>query len=377
MKVMVSQPQLAHGLNLVSKAVSPRSTLPVLANILIATEDDGRLRLSATNLEQGITAWIPMQGSDGTLTTTIPARIFQDLVNTLPSEMVTLDLPENSMNLTVSCGYSVTSINCIDAVEFPPMPVPDLSEAVELNISDFKEMIQQVAFAASSDDARPVLQGVSLNISDNEVTLAATDGFRISVRKASLSSSIPNPISAIIPSRALTELARIATDGDKTVQMALPKGRGQVIFHLKDAELVSQLIEGNFPDYRVIIPRSSKTRTILSTGQFREACKRSEIIARESNNVVRLNIQPAEGGPGAVLIHATSEETGNTEDRVEANVEGPELLIAFNVQFLNQVLDVIHSSEFSLETNANNTPGLIRPMGDDSFEHVIMPMHLG
>jgi DNA polymerase-3 subunit beta len=377
MKVMVSQPQLAHGLNLVSKAVSPRSTLPVLANILIATEDDGRLRLSATNLEQGITAWIPMQGSDGTLTTTIPARIFQDLVNTLPSEMVTLDLPENSMNLTVSCGYSVTSINCIDAVEFPPMPVPDLSEAVELNISDFKEMIQQVAFAASTDDARPVLQGVSLNISDNEVILAATDGFRISVRKASLSSSIPNPVSAIIPSRALTELARIAADGDKTVQMALPKGRGQVIFHLKDAELVSQLIEGNFPDYRVIIPRSSKTRTILSTGQFREACKRSEIIARESNNVVRLNIQPAEGGPGTVLIHATSEETGNTEDRVEANVEGPELLIAFNVQFLNQVLDVIHSAEFSLETNANNTPGLIRPMGDDSFEHVIMPMHLG
>ncbi len=377
MKVMVSQPQLAHGLNLVSKAVSPRSTLPVLANILIATEDDGRLRLSATNLEQGITAWIPMQGSDGTLTTTIPARIFQDLVNTLPSEMVTLDLPENSMNLTVSCGYSVTSINCIDAVEFPPMPVPDLSEAVELNISDFKEMIQQVAFAASTDDARPVLQGVSLNIDGNEVTLAATDGFRISVRKASLTSSIPNPVSAIIPARALTELARIAADGDKSVQMALPKGRGQVIFHLKDAELVSQLVEGNFPDYRVIIPRSSKTRTILSTAQFREACKRSEIIARESNNVVRFNIQPADSGPGAVIIRATSEETGNIEDRVEANVEGPELLIAFNVQFLNQVLDVIHSSEFSLETNANNTPGLIRPMGDDSFEHVIMPMHLG
>lgn len=377
MKVMVSQPQLAHGLNLVSKAVSPRSTLPVLANILIATEDDGRLRLSATNLEQGITAWIPMQGIDGTLTTTIPARIFQDLVNTLPAEMVTLDLPENSTNLTVSCGYSVTSINCIDAVEFPPMPVPDLSEAVELNIADFKEMIQQVAFAASNDDARPVLQGVSLTIDGNEVTLAATDGFRISVRKASLSNSAVNTVSAIIPARALTELARIAADGDRSVQMALPKGRGQVIFHLKDAELVSQLIEGNFPDYRVIIPRSSKTRTILNTNQFKEACKRSEIIARESNNVVRFSIQPGEAGPGAVIIRATSEETGNTEDRVEANVEGPELLIAFNVQFLNQVLDVIPTPEFSLETNANNTPGLIRPMGDETFEHVIMPMHLG
>jgi DNA polymerase-3 subunit beta len=221
------------------------------------------------------------------------------------------------------------------------------------------------------------LQGVSLTIDGNEVTLAATDGFRISVRKASLSNSAVNTVSAIIPARALTELARIATDGDKTVQMALPKGRGQVIFHLKDSELVSQLIEGNFPDYRVIIPRSSKTRTILNTNQFKEACKRSEIIARESNNVVRFSIQPGEAGPGAVIIRATSEETGNTEDRVEANVEGPELLIAFNVQFLNQVLDVIPTPEFSLETNANNTPGLIRPMGDETFEHVIMPMHLG
>jgi DNA polymerase III subunit beta len=318
-----------------------------------------------------------MQTSEGTLTSTIPARIFQDLVNILPADMVSLDLPENSMNLTVSCGYSVTNINCIDAVEFPPMPVPDLNEAVELNIADFKEMIQQVAFAASTDDARPVLQGVSLNIEGNEVTLAATDGFRISVRKAPLSAPASSPVSAIIPARALTELARIAADGDKTVQMVLPQGRGQVIFHLKDAELVSQLIEGNFPDYRVIIPRSSKTRTILSTGQFREACKRSEIIARESNNVIRLSIQPGESGPGAIMIRATSEETGNTEDRVEANVEGPELLIAFNVQFLNQVLDVIRSPEFSLETNANNTPGLIRPVGDDTFEHVIMPMHLG
>ena len=374
MKASVSQMHLAHSLSMVSRAVNPRSTLPVLANVLVAT-DEGRLRLSATNLELGISSWIGAKiEEEGSIT--VPARTFADLINTLPNDTVTLAVNIKTQTLTVRCGASVTDIKGIDAQEFPPMPVPDLQDGIEVDAASFKEMIQQVAFAASTDEARPVLQGVMLTVQNGEITLAATDGYRISVRKAQLASVNSKSIAAIIPAKALTELARIATDGDKVISMGVPAGRGQVLFHMKDAELVSQLIEGNFPDYKVIIPRSSKTRTILSTAGFLKACKQAEIIARESNNVVRINLRAKEEGPGEVELTAQSEEVGSGEAKVDATIEGPNLVIAFNVRFLREVLDVVKSPNVILETNANNNPALLKPAGDDSFIHVIMPMHL-
>jgi DNA polymerase-3 subunit beta len=346
----------------------------VLNNILLAT-DEGRLRLSATNLELGITCWINADiEEEGSVT--IPARIFSDLVNTLPGNKVNLSLTTRTQTLNIHCGTSNFDIKGIDAQEFPPMPLSDLSTGVELNVSDFKNMIHQVNFAASSDEARPVLQGVLMEINDNEISLAATDGFRISVRTAELSSSQANPVKVIIPARSLSELARIATDGKEIITMIVPPDRGQAIFHMKNAELVTQLIEGNFPDYRAIVPRSFKTRTVISTQEFLKACRQAEIIAREGNYVIRLNLQPQEGAPGAVEFSTQSEEMGSGEVVVDANIEGPELVIAFNVSFLSEVLEVIGTPNTILETNANNTPGLLSPVGNDSFRHVIMPMHI-
>ncbi|PKO18982.1 MAG: DNA polymerase III subunit beta [Chloroflexi bacterium HGW-Chloroflexi-10] len=375
MKASVSQQELAHGLSMVSRAVSPRSTLPVLANILIAT-DEGRLRLSATNLELGISCWIPARvDEEGAVT--IPSRTISDLVNALPNDRVEMTLNERTQTINVRCGTNSTDIKGIDAQEYPPMPIPDLSEGVALNVSDFKEMIQQVAFAASTDEARPVLQGVLTQIEGNLISMAATDGFRISVRKNSLSNPTNQPLSIIIPARAMNELARIATNGDETITMNVPAGRGQVIFHLKDAELVSQLIEGNFPPFEAIIPRSSKTHTIISTGGFHKACRQAEIIARDGNNIVRLHIQPQPGGPGVVEISAQSEETGTSEVQLDATIDGEGLLIAFNVRYLREVLDVVKTPNIALETNANNTPAIFKPIGEEGFIHVIMPMHLG
>ncbi len=375
MKATVTQQHLAHGLSIVSRAVSPRSTLPVLANVLLAT-DEGRLRLSATNLELGITCWIPAQISEeGSIT--IPSRTIVDLVSTFSPDNVDMTLDERTQTLNLVCNSSVHDIKGIDAQDFPPMPVTDLSQGIELNLADFKDMIQQVAFAASTDEARPVLQGVKMDVVDNEITLASTDGFRISVRKETFSNPVEQRISIIIPARAMNELARVFSDTDKSVIMVVPQGRGQVIFRLKDVELSSQLIDGNFPDYGAIIPKSAKTKTLISTPAFLKACKQAEIIAREGNNVIRLDIIPAEEGPGKVEISAQTEETGKSDISVEANIEGSGLLIAFNVRFLREVLDVIHSPNVSLETNANNSPGVVRPVGDDNYVHVIMPMHLG
>ncbi len=187
MRVSVLQENLARGLNIVSRAVSPRSTLPVLANVLVAS-DEGRLRLSATNLELGITCWIAAKiHEDGS--TTVPARTFSDLVSTLSDKQVDMSLTLRTQTLNIRCGASNTDIKCIDAQEFPPMPVVDFSQGIEFNIADLKEMIQQVVFAASTDDARPILTGVLVTVKDDQITMAAADGFRLSVRKTSLSSS--------------------------------------------------------------------------------------------------------------------------------------------------------------------------------------------
>lgn len=375
MKVSVSQQNLSHGLSIVTRAVAPHTTLPVLSNVLLAT-DEGRLRLSATNLELGITCWIGAKvEEEGSFT--VPARTFADLVNTLPNTTVGLTLNSRTQTLEINSSASASEMKGIDAQEFPPMPTPELDSGITLNVADLKEMIQQVVFAASADEARPVLMGAKISIEENEVVMAAADGFRISVKRSPLSSAIPNPVSIIVPAKALTELARVAVDGDQTVTMTVPSGRGQVIFTLKDVEVASQLIEGKFPDYNQILPRSFKTRTVLTTQSFLAACKRAEVFAREGSNVVRLNLKPAgEGEMSLVEISAMNEETGKSDEGLDATIDGASLLIAFNVKFLREVLEVVKTPNVALETTAPNTPGVIKPVGDETFIHVIMPMHL-
>jgi DNA polymerase-3 subunit beta len=380
MNVTVLQENLAHGLGIVSRAVSPRSTLPVLANVLVAT-DEGRLRLSATNLELGITCWIGAKiHEDGS--TTVPARTFADLVGTLSDKQVDMSLNVRTQTLNLRCGVSNTDLKCIDAQEFPPMPVADLTQGLEIAIGDLREMIHQVAFAASTDDARPILTGVLVTVDDDLITMAAADGFRLSVRKNRLSAPVGQKIKAVIPARALSELARILGDGDQTLTMVMPPGRGQVIFRTPDVELVSQLIEGAFPDYEQIIPRRCDTRAVLSTSAFLKACKQAEIFAREGSHIARINITPGgELQPGSVEISGQSEETGFNQNVVDATIEGPALLIAFNVRFLREVLDVVGTPNVALETTIDTSPGVVRPVGPQDgqgeFLHVIMPMHLG
>ena len=377
MKVSVLQENLAHGLSIVSRAVAPRSTLPVLGNILVAT-DEGRLRLSATNLELGITCWIGAKiEEEGS--TTVPARTFTDLIGTLPPDQVHMALSVRTQTMNVRCGSTNTDLKCIDAQEFPPMPVPDLEAAIRIDVGTFKEMVQQVAFAASADEARPILTGVYVKVDGSQIVMAAADGFRLSVRTAELEAPAEKAVTAVIPARALSELARIAGDSKEPIKMSLMPESGRVIFRTNDTELVSQLIEGQFPDYEQIIPRSYQTRTVLSTPAFLKACKQAEIFAREGSLIARLNITPGESEmvPGTVEISGQSEETGSSQTVVDASIEGPPILIAFNVRFLREALDVIKTPNVALETTADTSPGVLRPVGDNNFVHVIMPMNLG
>ncbi|HIE58213.1 MAG TPA: DNA polymerase III subunit beta, partial [Anaerolineales bacterium] len=231
----------------------------------------------------------------------------------------------------------------------------------------------------STDEARPILTGVFVKVEDNQIVMAAADGFRLSVRTAEIESTVEKAVTVVIPARALIELARIAGDGKDPIRMALMPQSGRVVFRTNDTELVSQLIEGQFPDYEQIIPRSYQTRTTLSTPAFLKACKQAEIFAREGSLIARLNITPGESEmvPGVVEIFGQSEETGSSQTVVDASIEGPPILIAFNVRYLREALDVIKTSNVALETTTDTSPGVLRPVGDNNFVHVIMPMHLG
>ena len=376
MKVSCLQENLAKGLGIVGRAVSPRSTLPVLGNILLAT-DAGRLKLSATNLEVGINCWIGAKvEEDGA--TTVPARTLIDLVNALPPERVDMELVVRTQTLNLRAGRSESNIKGIDAQEFPIVPAPEGEGGIPIEPDVLRTAIQQVAFAAATDESRPILTGVLAKFEEAQLTLAAADGFRLSVRTVPLPQSVADPFSIIIPARALAELGRISGEQKEPIIITVTPTRNQVIFQLTDVVLVSQLIDGNFPDYHQIIPRDRTTHTVVDTATFLKACKTALIFARDAAHIGRLHIKPGtELAPGHMVVSATSAETGDDVSELDASIEGDEVEIAFNVKYLIEMLSVADSPQVALDTTTSSSPGVIRPVGEADFTHVIMPMHLG
>lgn len=376
MKVSCLQENLAKGLSIVGRAVSTRSTLPVLANVLLET-DNGRLKLSATNLEIVVTCWIGAKvEEDGAIT--VPARTFNDLVSQLPQERVELVLNERTQTLHVTCARSASNIKGIDAQEFPLVPKPDEKNRIRVETTVFKQMVNQVALAAATDDTRPTLTGVSATFDGNQLLMVATDGFRLSMRSAHIPVGVEKRTAVLIPARALSELARIANDDNEALYISLPEGRNQIIFDMGNVVLVSQLIDGTFPDYSPIVPKKCNTRTIMGTAEFRKACKKAEVFAREASHTARVKIETGDDmSPAHAIVAATSDETGDNVDQIDASVDGEPIEIAFNVKYMTDVLNVIDTPQVALETTAPTEPGVIKPVGDNDFVHIIMPMHFG
>ncbi len=388
MKVSCLQENLAKGLSIVGRAVATRSTLPVLGNILIAT-DRGRLKLSATNLEIGITCWVgAMVEEEGA--TTVPARTFIDLVNALPPERVDMTLGVRTQTLNLKCGRFDNNVRGIDAHEFPIIPTAEDKSAVPIEPEALRQMIEQVTFAAATDESRPILTGVLARFENNaatqsgQVTLIASDGFRISMRTTPLEEAVTTPTAVIIPARALTELGRIIGAAgprfgpqEKPVSIIVTPAKSQVLFHLDNVDLVSQLIDGNFPDINPVIPKKWTTRVVVNTAELTKAYKAANVFARESANIVRLTITPGdELTPGHLTVAATSAETGDNAGEMDATVEGAPLEIAFNARFMLEMLAVVGTEQIALEMTAPTSPAVIRAVGDEAFMHVIMPMHL-
>ena len=374
-KVSCLQENLAKGLSIVGRAVATRSTLPVLSNVMLAT-DGARLKLSATNLEIGIVCWIGAKvEEDGSIT--VPARLLTDFINSLPPERIDMELTVRTQTLNLKCARFEANIKGIDAQEFPLIPTAGEDSKISLDPSMLRQMIDQVVFAAATDESRPILTGVLAKFQGEQLTLAAADGFRLSVRTAHLSEPVSEPVTVIVPARALAELARIGVEQEQPIEITITPARNQALFHMANVDLVSQLIEGNFPDYNQIIPKSYSTRTVVSTSDLLKATKTANIFARDAANIVRLEIVPGgELAPGRVTLTATSAEVGDNVGEIDAVIEGEEMEIAFNAKYLIDVLSVVDAAQVVLETTTASSPGVIKPIGSEDFTHVIMPMHI-
>ncbi|HQY91001.1 DNA polymerase III subunit beta [Caldilinea sp.] len=402
MRVSCLQENLAKGLAIVGRAVSSRSTMPVLANILIEASDN-QLRLAATNLEIGVTCWIGAKVEDpGSIT--VPARLLTEFVNSLPPERIDMELTVRTLTLKLRCASFDANMKGIDAASFPIIPTIDgvtgggenngaTTLHIELPSTGLRKMVDQVVFAASTDESRPTLTGVEVTFKEGRVTMAATDGYRLSVRSAEVDGSLPDaPTTVIVPARSLGELARVSADADeaRAVQVLVTQERNQILFQIwgrsgetkggafHRVEMASQLIDANFPDYRAIIPKTHTTRTVVDTAALLKAVRVAFLFARDNANIVRLKIQPANGDvAGYVSLAATSTEIGDSVNELEAMIEGDDLEISFNAKYLIDVLSQIDEPQVVIETTQPTRPGTIRPvgMGDKEFLHVVMPMH--
>ena len=374
MKLSCLQENLSKALGIVGRAVATRSTLPITQNILMST-DQGRLKLSATNLEIAVTTWVGAKIADeGAIT--IPARLLTDFVTSLPDGQIDIAMTPKPKGIQLTCGRFEGRIIGIDAEEFPPIPTVDEGVGVTIASKSLRHAIDQVVFAAATEDSRPVLTGVNVELEGDGFTLAAADGFRLAVFKGTLETNLAEPLSFIIPARTLTELNRLLGDQSEPVEFTVTPQRSQALFRLQNVELVSQLVQGTFPNYQQLIPDAFETRTVVSLQDFLRATKAASIFARDGGGIVRLQVSPGtDDAQGKMLISARAEELGDNQGEFDAQVEGPETKIAFSSKYLQEVLTVLDDkTEVAVETSTPSSPGVLKPVSDEDYVHVIMPM---
>lgn len=366
------QENLSHGLGVVQRAVATRTTLPITQHVLVST-DGGRLKLSATNLEIAISTWVGAEViEEGAIT--VPARLLTDFVNSLNRQTIEIKSTETGVGIELKGNQVHATVNGNDANEFPP--IPTIGEGVSTQVSPkaLRDAIHSVVFAAASEDSRPVLTGVNVELSEDKLTLAAADGFRLAVTHCSLSEPVSEQLSVIVPSRTLSEVERLI-EGDDPISIVITPQRSQILFKMKNTEVVSQLIQGTFPNYSQLIPESRDTRVVVSLSELQRATKTAAIFAKDGSGIVRLQVELTGSGPsGKLVISSRAEEIGDNEGEIQAEIEGAPGRIAFNSRYLADVLNVLSQEKVALEITSSSSPGLIKASDDDNNIHVVMPM---
>ncbi len=374
MKLTCKQADLTSALNLVNRAVSPNNTLPVLNNILLRAEGK-KIFFGATNLEIAISASFDAEiENEGTLT--VPAKVFSSYVSLLEDKEVELSVLNGSTLLIKSPG-SETKMKGISSEEFPLLPKLENPGIFKFPVKPVLEALDQVVFAASTNVSRPVLTGLFWQVKGKTVKLAATDSYRLGEKQFELAESLDNDTSFIVPSKTAQELQKIlenTTEKEFEVRVA----KNQVLFKVDGVELISRLIEGNFPDYDKILPKEIKTQATLSTEAFLLGLKKVSVIVRENSNNVKIRLEKSEAtGGGKMLIFSDETQVGQgaTEVPLE-NMTGEPLETALNVQYLLDVLSHLKDSKANFSLNDGLSPVMVTPVQSSGYLHIIMPLKI-
>ncbi len=365
MRVICARKDLYEGVQTAARAVSARTSLPILGHLLITAEDD-RLRISATDLEIGmeciVEANIVEPGS-----MTVPARVFAEVLSSLPETDVSLTLDEE-YNVNIQCAASDFSIKSLPAEEFPMLPdvVEEVSFKVEREL--LRDAVKKTAFAVGIDESRAILTGILLQLTENGLKFVSTDTHRLCVMDCQMTES-SGTVNATVPGRALTELSRVVPEGDGTVSVTISSS--QIKFTVDDRILISRLIEGQFPNFEKVIPTEHTKTLIIPTAQFEQSLKRVAIVARDSS--FRTIFKTADG---KLTLTAESGSVGTAHEEVEIVKEGDDIEMAFSSRYLLDLLAVVDTEAVVMELSGEVNQALIRPQGQHDYLYVVMPMQV-
>jgi DNA polymerase-3 subunit beta len=328
--------------------------------------------MSATNLEIAISTWVGAEiQEEGAIT--VPARLLTDFVNSLSKQTLSVTTTSPGKGIQLKGDRVDATINGADAAEFPPIPSVEDGIATRVDPKAIREAIHQVVLAAAVEDSRPVLTGVNVELEGTSLTLAAADGFRLAVHKSNLLDAVPEKLSVIVPARTLQEVERLI-EGDDPIEILVTPQRSQILFRLKNVEIVSQLIQGTFPNYSQLVPQDHTTRVIVDLSELQRATRTASIFAKDGSGIIRIQMSPGANGAGTVTISSRAEELGDNTGEIEAQVEGEEGKIAFNSRYLSDVLAVLGKDKVAMEMTTSSSPGVIKPVDSDNYIHVVMPM---
>ncbi|MBM3205576.1 DNA polymerase III subunit beta [Candidatus Shapirobacteria bacterium] len=373
MKASVLQENLTRGLNTISRFITPRPQLPILNNVLVKT-DQGRIKLSATNLETGINFWLGAKvEKEGSVC--VPAKTLTEYISSLPPQKINLEIEQNS--LKIICEDYQAQFLTSPSAEFPVMPTLEKKPEVFLTSRDLANAITQVTFAAAQDEGRPVLTGVLLKIKKGKLFLIATDGYRLSLKElkdlkeVEKLAKIQNEL--LIPARALSEVSKVINEADEGSYLGLtitPKNN-QIIFSTPDVEIISRLIEGKFPDFEKIIPEKSKNQVTIETENLLQAVRTASIFAREAANIIKFEIKN-----NKLEVSSHNPQLGENKVTLEVKTQGSGGKIAFNSRYLIEFLTSFKSDLLYFQMNDSLSPGVFSPTEDKSYLHVIMPIRI-
>jgi DNA polymerase-3 subunit beta len=361
MKLQVTQENLNRALNSVARVANSRGTLPILANVLIKTSNN-RLSLSATNLDIAITHYIGAKVKDeGSIT--VPARLMQDFVGSLPDGVIKLDLKETKLHVSTDQYQSV--VNGIIADDFPVMPAITSGKSWTIKSGLFKKALQQVVFAASNDETRPVLTGILLHTLDGKLYMAATDSYRLAEKQLNTSKQTTQ---LLVPASAMQDLLRVLGDDDEDIQVT--NDEQQVLFKVGDIELVTRLVDGKYPDYRKLIPEKFSTQATLTRTDLVNVTKVSSLFARESAGSVTITVDEADQ---QLSIRSVASQLGENTATATAKVTGSGS-ITVNSRYLLDALAVMSGEEVEFGFNGKLEPTMLQDPKLPDYRHIIMPL---